>query len=128
MPAFATPRGRMIDWATQHWVRATGRAVTRSEFPWLEGPAGDVNLIGTDFFHRHAERRGWTVVEAGEPRGLLQRIEAVEGPTCQARQVDLAVTQFYERTSEYEFDVWSKWSSLVKPFGGLLGAMFSKRL
>lgn len=122
------PRGRLVDWSTQRWVRATGRAVTWSEFPWLEGPSGDVDLIGTDFFRRYAERRGLTLVEAGEPRGLLTSLTSLDGPDCRALAVDQAIAEFYEHTSEYRFEVWSEWSNVFKPFGGMLSSIFSQRL
>lgn len=119
---------RFVDWTTQRWVQATGRAVTWTEHPWLEAPVGDVDFIGIDFFHRLAERRGWRVVADGEPRGLLDDFAAVAGPGCQPAQVDREVARFYERTSEYDFDVWSRWSGLFRPFGGALAAIFSRRL
>jgi hypothetical protein len=121
-------RGSFVDRVTQRWVRATGRAVTWLDYPWLEGPVGDVNVIGTDFFHRFAERRGWTVIEAGEARGLLEHFAVVAGPTCEPAQVDPEVARFYERTSDYDFDVWSEWSRTFRPFGGALGTIFSRRL
>jgi hypothetical protein len=124
-----TPRkGCFVDRATQAWVRATGRGVTWAERPWLEGPVGDVDVIGTDFFRRFAERRGWSLVEAGAPHGLLESVAVIAGPNCRRAQIDPAVVRFYEKTSDYDFDVWSEWSGSFRPFGGALGALFSRRL
>ena len=36
--------------------------------------------------------------------------------------------EFYEQTSEYEFDVWSEWRGGFRPFGNALAAIFSRRL
>lgn len=127
-PNAGSRRGRFVDWATQRWVQATGRAVTWLDHPWLEAPVGDVDVIGIDFFHRLAARRGWSVVSAGEPRGLLEDFYALEGSSCRPAEVDPGVARFYERTSDYEFDVWSEWSGLFRPLGGALGALFSRRL
>lgn len=113
---------------TQRWVRATGRAVVWAQCPWLDGPTGDLDVIGADFFHRYAARHGWTVVESGEPRGLIGSLADLDGPTCRAETVDRAVAELYEQTSEYDFDVWSQWSSLFRPFGRMLGSIFSERL
>lgn len=120
--------GCFVDRLTQRWVRFTGRRVTWDQHPWLEGPVGDVNIIGTDFFHRYASRRGWTVVEDGEPRGLLDRFSVIEGQTCRTNEVSREVVRFYERTSLFEFDVWSQWCGVFRPFGWALGVMFSRRL
>jgi hypothetical protein len=43
-------RGAFVDWTTQRWVQATGRRVALEECSWLEGPVGDVDVIGADFF------------------------------------------------------------------------------
>jgi len=62
-------RGAIVD-PPQRWVRVTGRGISLDECPWLRGPVGDVDVIGTDFFARLAHREGLTVVESGPPRGL----------------------------------------------------------
>jgi len=38
------------------------------------------------------------------------------------------VRQFYERTSEYELDVWSEWCGGFRPLGRALALLFSRRL
>ena len=116
-----------VDLATQRWVRATGRNATWAEYPWLEGPVGDVDRIGTDFFARYAVRQGWTVVETGT-RGLLESFAVLRGSICNPLSVNPAIVRFYEQTSEYEFDVWSEWSGLFRPLGGALSGIFSTRL
>src|SRR6185312_7968930 len=113
---------------TQTWVKATGRSVTLAECPWLEGPVGDVDVIGTDFFRRVAASRGLEVVSSGPPRGLLQDFAVLAGPTCRPTEVHSSVRDFYERTSEYDFDVWSEWSGVFRPFAGMLASIFSRRL
>ena len=120
--------GRFTDWMTQRWVQASGRAVTWSNHTWLEAPVGDIDIIGLDFFQRFAERRGWRVVSDGESRGLVENFGDIRGPACQPDQVNAEVARFYERTSEYDFDVWSQWSGVFRPFGGALAALFSRRL
>lgn len=39
-----------------------------------------------------------------------------------------AIAAFYERTSDYDIDVWSHWCGAFRPFGGVLAALFSRRL
>lgn len=121
-------RGRLVDRSTQAWVRAAGREVTWAEHPWLEAPVGDVEVIGTDFFHRWAERRGGWIEEGGEACGLLEDFGQVEGAGCRPAEVDPGVAHFYERTSEYDFDIWSRWRGSFRPFGALLSRLFSRRL
>jgi hypothetical protein len=92
-------RGALVDRTTQRWVKATGRRVALEECPWLEGPVGDVDVIGGDFFARFADREGLTMVADGPPRGLVEDFTALVGPACDPAQVDARVAKFYEQTS-----------------------------
>lgn len=120
-------RGHVIDWATQQWVRATGRRVDLATHPWLVGPVGLTTGIGPDFIDRWAARSGWTV-ERPEAAGLLPSFAALAGGGFDPRAVHPSVAAFYERTSEHELDLWCDWSGVFKPFGFLVAAVFSRRL
>ena len=72
-------RGAFVDRTTQRWVQATGRRVALDECAWLEGPVGDVDVIGADFFARFADREGLTMVTIGPPRGLVENFTALAG-------------------------------------------------
>ena len=80
-----------------------------------------------DFFARFAEKRGWKVIDTGT-RGLLESFPALRGASFDPARVAPEIARFYERTSEYDFDVWSEWSGLFRPLGGALSRIFSKRL
>ena len=61
-------------------------------------------------------------------KGLLPTFAALSGPGFDASAVPPAVAEFYERTADFDMDVWSEWSGLFKPFGFLVAAIFSRRL
>ncbi len=124
----AKGRGALVDRTTQRWVRMTGQRVSLDECPWLRGPVGDVDVIGTDFFARLADREGLRMVTDGPPRGLVENFGDLAGASCDPLQVDAQVADFYEQTSEYDFDVWSEWRGGFRPFGNALAAIFSRRL
>ena len=117
-------RGYLSDWLTQQWVRATGRRVDFARLPWLNGPTGFTHGIGPQFFEDYAARTGLEILSGDSPRGLVQDLAAVLG----GAQIHPAVVAFYERTSEYQMDCWSEWSSVFRPFGQLLALIFSRRL
>jgi len=117
-------RGYFSDWLTQQWVRATGRKVRIAEQMWLDGPAGDVRGIGTQFFAEYASRRRFQPVER-ERRGLIADFSALQ---LRDDVVAAPVRRFYEETSAYEFDVWSEWTGFFRPFGWALALVFSRRL
>ena len=117
-------RGYLSDWLTQQWVRATGRRVDPANLPWLNGPTGATRGIGLKFFDDYAARAGLEILSEDTPRGLVEDLGAVLG----GARIHPAVASFYERTSEYNMDCWSEWSSVFRPFGRLLAAIFSRRL
>ncbi len=121
-------RGMLSDWITQKWVQLTGRPVTWKDHPWLEAPIGDVDVIGSDFFVGYANREGLNIIDGGESRGILDDFNALAGPHCHPHDVNYEIVDFYEKTSDYDFDVWSEWSGAFKLFGKLLAVIFSRRL
>src|SRR5262249_1769475 len=124
MPRLGERRGVLSDWTTQRWVQLTGKRVALSDYPWLEGPVGDVDVIGSAFFRRLAERKHLQFVDDGPGRGLLADFSRVGGPMCNPEHVDRRVITFYEDTAEFEFDVWSEWCGAFRPFGGALATIF----
>lgn len=127
-PRLGGGRGLLSDWVTQRWVQMTGVPARWDEHPWLQAPVGDVDVIGADFFHRWAGRQGFGIAADESPRGLVDDFTALVGPDCDPREVDPEIAGFYERTSGFDFDVWSQWCGAFKPFGILLAAIFSRRL
>ncbi len=133
LPTLANPdlgprRGRLSDWITQRWVQLTGRRVTLAEHPWLAAPVGEPSGIGPEVFHRHAAREGLILSEAAPIRGLMPDFGVLAGPRFSAEHTHPAVARFYEQTSTYQLDLWSQWRGAFRPFGRLLGLIFSRRL
>ncbi|WP_035346976.1 hypothetical protein [Edaphobacter aggregans] len=119
-------RGNLSDWTTQRWVQATGRRLVLSEYPWLDGPTGNTLGIGQDFFLNYARDQQLELITTGV-RGLLPTFSLLEG-NRDLHKVAPLLREFYERTSEFDLDAWSEWSSLFRPFGRALGLLFSRRL
>jgi hypothetical protein len=120
-------RGHAIDWSTQRWVQLTGKRVSLDECPWLSGPVGKPSGIGPRFFETFAAESSLRLA-AGRRCGLLPDFRRLAGPRFDPGAVAPAVAAFYERTSEYDMDVWAHWCGAFRPFGGLLAALFSRRL
>jgi len=127
-PNLGGRRGALSDWITQRWVQLTGKRVNLSDCPWLEGPVGDVELIGSAFFRRLAEKKNLEFVADGPGRGLIADFSRLRGPAFNPNSVDARVVSFYEKTADFEFDIWSEWCGAFRPFGGALAAIFSRRL
>jgi len=127
-PNLGGRRGALSDWITQRWVQLTGKRVNLSDCPWLEGPVGDVELIGSAFFRRLAEKKNLEFVADGPGRGLIADFSRLRGPAFNPNSVDARVVSFYEKTADFEFDIWSEWCGAFRPFGGALAVIFSRRL
>ncbi|MEO6526169.1 MAG: hypothetical protein ABIP93_06060 [Gemmatimonadaceae bacterium] len=123
-------RGYLTDYVTQLWVRATGRRVDVERDHWLAGPVGSARGIGRDFFVELARAEGLELRRgsSGEERGLIADFDALAAPDFDPDRVHPAVIDFYARTSAYELDAWAEWCGVFRPFGRMLGLLFSRRL
>lgn len=118
--------GAAVDRATQRWVAATGRRVSFDAQPWLDGPVGAPDVIGDRWIAQHAARIGAGVGDGDA--GLLPDLRALDGPGFMAARLRPEVRAFYEATSGFELDVWSRWSPWAEPGGRLINAVFARRL
>jgi len=109
------------------WVRLTGRLVRKSEAPWLAGPLGGRERIGTGIYERIAKAGG---LELRTPphAGLLEHFNVLRGPTFNPDAVHPDIRHFYEHAAEYQLDVWSEVSLVGKLFLWLLVEFISRRM
>lgn len=118
----------ILDKTTQLWVKLTGKRIDPIDYPWLTGPIGDPDEIGDKFIHRLAQEHDLEIVVNSRDSGLLDRMNELEFTDAELKLLRPEVTDFYERTSNYEFEFWSEWCGFFRPFGWLLSILFSKRL
>ena len=95
------------------WVRLTGCRIDPAAAPWLQGPEGQRDRIGADFFERLARSHHWQI---NPHAGLLQRFSELEGRSLNTDEIDPQVHSFYEHTAAYRLIIWPEWNPLVKPF------------
>jgi hypothetical protein len=124
---FGSTNGQFVDRFTQRWVQFTGRKVDLGVEEWLQGPVGEPDGIGKDYFHKLAENQGLTISNASGS-GLLSNFRLLQGPSFDPDRVMRDIVNFYERTSDYDIDAWSEWCGVFRPFGILLAHIFSRRL
>ncbi|MEX0835211.1 MAG: hypothetical protein WD010_03920 [Nitriliruptor sp.] len=125
--AAGSRQGALLDRATQRWVVATGRPVSFVEQPWLDGPVGAPDGIGDTWIAQHAARVGASTAER-PGSGLLPDLHACDGPGFDAARLRPDIRDFYEHTSDWQLDVWSRWSRWAEPGGRLIHALFARRL
>jgi hypothetical protein len=118
----------ILDQTTQLWVKWTGKQIDPDEFSWLTGPIGDSDKIGDKFVTRLAAELNLEVYSNQTDSGLLESIGELGFTDEELKLISPKIIDFYERTSGYEFEFWSEWCGLFRPFGWLLSVLFSKRL
>lgn len=118
----------LLDKTTQLWVKLTGRRIEPNKYSWLIGPIGDADKIGDKFIFRLIKEDNLKMCTEQERCGLLESIQELGLSDSDLKLLRPEVADFYENTSNYEFEFWSEWKGLFKPFGWLLSVLFSKRL
>ena len=119
---------RVGEWTIQRLVAATGRRLRAGDAPWLDGPLGGAGAVGPAVYERVAADAG-LVMDVNPPgAGLLERFDALAGPECDPAAVHPTIRRFYERTGEFEMDVWVEWRGLMGAGARLLVALVSPRM
>ena len=109
------------------WVRLTGKLVRKSEAPWLTGPLGGKERIGTSIYERVAKAEG-LVIRTPPNAGLLEHFNVLRGPNFNPDAVHPDIRHFYEHAAEYQLDVWSEVSLTGRFFLWLLVEFISRRM
>lgn len=122
------PKGKFQDWLTQQWVKATGRRFAPQKDAWLTGPIGGTDVISDRFFRDLATAECLDIRENEPHAGLLESFDRLGLSEAERRRLNPRVADFYERTSDYDFEIWSEWRGPFRPFGWLLSVIFSRRL
>lgn len=116
------------DWITQQWVILFGEKITPNKNKWLLGPFGETNGIGLKFIAQLAEKEQLIIDKSTANKGILHSINQLNLPKKELDKLSKKVIDFYENTSDYDFDLNIKWNPFFKIFGRLLGLLFSKRI
>lgn len=116
------------DWITQQWVILFGRKITSNQYEWLLGPFGEINGIGEKFVEQLAAREHLEIDKNTHAKGLIQSINQLNLTSKQGEVLSNAVIDFYENTSNYNFELKVNWNPFFKVFGVLLKILFSNRI
>lgn len=116
------------DKITQYWVKTTGRKINPETEEWLIGPIGDEDIIGDKFIQKLVSEENLKYSSNIANAGLLESISDLDFSQDELDLLNEQVIDFYENTSNYDFEIWSEWKSFFKPFGKALSTIFSKRL
>lgn len=88
-------------------IAVFGRARRRADVPWLAGPIGGP-VIGDAPYREVAAAEGLTVERTSRDGGLVPDWAALAGPGFDPSATHPLVREFYEHTTAFAMDVWSK--------------------
>lgn len=125
---FAPLKQNFQDWVTQQWVIQFGKKIIPHKNEWLLGPFGKTKGIGEKFIEELAEAENLVVDNSKRKRGLIQSVNQLNLSQQELNGLSKNVIDFYENTSNYEFDLNVKWNPFFKISGSLLKVLFSNRI
>jgi hypothetical protein len=125
---FAKPMQNIQDWITQQWVITTGKKIDPTTYSWLIGPFGEKNVSGHEFITELAAKEKLTIIQSDRNTGLLPSINKLNLSENEIARLSQLIIDFYERTSNYDFEFTVKWNSMFKACGILISSLFSSRL
>ena len=102
---------RLVVWIGAHFIYflifVFGRSYRRDDIAWLMGPLGG-KTIGDAPYRDVAAAEGLTVEREAKDGGLVPSFEQLRSRTFDPDKVHPQVRDFYEYTTRYAMDVWSK--------------------
>ena len=125
---FASLKQNFQDWITQQWVILSGKKINAKEYEWLLGPFGNIDGIGEKFISQLAKKENLEISKSVHNKGLLESIDQLNLSSNESNKLSNNVIDFYENTSDFEFDLKTKWNPIFKIFGQLLKILFSNRI
>ena len=111
-----------LDWTTQLWNIVLGRRVDVEVDRWLLGPIGDSGGIADKFIARVAEEEGLTIKRNSPGAGLVDGFDGL------VNSVNTDIEDFYQRTSDFDLDVWTQWKPIFGSLGYIVYKLFSQRI
>ncbi len=115
----------LLSFFINSWVRTTGRKATIADMPWLFGPMGTEETIGTAFYGAYANKHGLKLVSR-EHNGLVKDFkQVIDNPEL---EIAPAIVDFYEHTAAHKLEVWSQWYRPVKFFAHTLIKLISPKM
>lgn len=124
----AHKKQKLQDWITQQWVILFGRRIDKKESEWLLGPCGNTKGIGLKFINQLAEKEQLIIDEDKKAKGLIQSITQLNLSENELNLLSENVIDFYENTTNYDFDLKVTWNPFFRVCGVLLRILFSHRI
>ncbi len=99
--------GTIGAWFIYRLIWLFGRTHRRADIAWLMGPIGG-RVIGDTPYREVAEAEGLTIEREARDCGLVTSFEQLRSAGFDPTKTQALVREFYEHTTDFAMDVWSK--------------------
>ena len=118
-----------VDRATRAFWRVAGRPVDLSGSErWLASPTNHGQLVGDGWLRDAAVALGGSVRGDEIDAGLIPDLSCLDGPSFSASATSPSARHFYEHTSRWQMEAWTRWSPVFKPGGSLVSRFLGRRV
>jgi hypothetical protein len=111
----------------QLWVYLTGRKIEITKYPWLYSPTGNSSYIGSEFYKQLAETEKLTIQQT-DTCGLLADFDSLYSEDFDSSKTHPRVRDFYENTSNYTLEAWSRSNPFAKLLLWILTSTVSRQM
>ncbi|MEK6477220.1 hypothetical protein WJR50_06790 [Catalinimonas sp. 4WD22] len=116
------------DWFTQQWAILWGKRIDPKAVPWLMGAFGEVGSASNAFIQQLAKHENLIIERNAKSQGLIPAIDQLKLSEEELALLLPEVTEFYQKTSNYNLTISVKWNPIFKLFGSLVNTLFSNRI
>jgi hypothetical protein len=109
------------DWLTQLWNIVLGSKVDLQKDRWLLEPMGEIGGIADRFIDRLAEEKQLTIHRNLPDSGLCDGFDAF----ADVKGLNQKIDDFYQRTCNFDLEVWTQWKPIFGSFGYLVYKLFN---
>lgn len=97
-------------------LQVTGEKIPPEEARYVVPYKAHSNYVGADYAAALAEETQGTFTRNKPDIGIVETLEALDGPQFNPRLVDPLIREFYEHTSRFKLTIVPEWKPLIKPF------------
>ena len=120
--------GAFLKWLINVWLLLTGRVMDYKDYPWLDGPMADDQVIGDKFYEWYAGKTGMHT-DKSPLGGLMTDFTSVIPDSDPLKnKLNPRIRHFYEHTVQYKLEVWSEWYAPISFFSKILIRSLSSKM
>jgi hypothetical protein len=118
---------KSISFIFQCIVKIFGKKFNRSDIAWLDGMQG-TKVLSEYFYKDFADKNNIRCVQPQNAYGLVDDFNALNSVEFDAVKVQPQIIDFYEKTSNYQFDIWMQWKGMFQYFSKLVIRLVSRNI